>query len=427
MHILYLLIDPTQAADHRRGGYATHVREVVAALEAAGHTVEILDSRVASESAGAPAPVAGARPADGPAERGRATGRARRLAGLPPGVRAAGRDLIYLVHNRRGAELVNARLRRGGVDLVYERFHHLQWAGMTAARRHRVPAILEFNAGVGESAAFHGAGLTALARWIEARTLLAAGRVITVSGVLRREVMALGVPAERVTAMHNGVDTERFHPGIDGQRARAELGIGLEEVVIGFVGTFAPWHGVEFLISAALELVAAGEPGRFLVVGGRSDEVRFQSVREQVAAAGAEGRILLTGEVPFARVPSLMAAMDVATVPWATDYGSPMKLFEYMAMGRALVVPDLPVLREVFEDGVNALLVRRGDPRALAGAIRRLVEDPALRGRLGAAARRAAVDRHDWRHHARLIERLAEELGAGGRGVPVLERGESGR
>jgi glycosyltransferase involved in cell wall biosynthesis len=410
MHILYLLIDHTQAGDHRRGGYATHVREVVSALEDLGHTVEMLDSR--GEAAGGTGlPVAGARPAGSAAAPAvRASG--RRLDGLPPSVRAVGRDLFYLFHNRRGAELVNERLRRGGVDLVYERFHHLQWAGMAAARRHRLPAILEFNAGVGESSAFHGAGLTGLAHWIEARTLRGAGRVITVSGVLRRDVVALGVPAEHVVAMHNGVDTRRFHPGIDGAAARTELGIGPEEVVVGFVGTFAPWHGVEILVTAALDLVAAGEKGRFLIVGGRPDEPRFQAVKERVATAGAEERILLTGEVPFARVPALMAAMDVATVPWATDYGSPMKLFEYMAMGRAMVVPDLDVLREVFRDGENALLVTRGDPRALAAAIRRLLHQPELRLALGQAARRDAVEHHDWRHHATLIEKLAAELGA---------------
>jgi glycosyltransferase involved in cell wall biosynthesis len=335
---------------------------------------------------------------------------------LPAGVRAAGRDLYYFLHNRRGARLIHRRLERGGVDLVYERFHHLQWAGMAAARRHRVPAILEFNAGVGESRAFHGAGLTWLAERIEGRTLAAAGRVITVSGVLRTEVMARGVPAERVVAMHNGVDTERFHPAIDGRAARAELGIGADEVVVGFVGTFAPWHGVEILITAALEHVAQGEPGRFLIVGGRAEEPRFQAVKAQIAAAGAERQILMTGEVPFARVPGLIAAMDVATVPWATDYGSPMKLFEYMAMGKAMIVPDLPVLREVFTDGENALLVARGDERALGGAIRRLIRDRALRESLGRAARRDAVERHDWRHHARMIERLAGELGA--RGLP---------
>lgn len=411
MHILYLLIDPTQAADHRRGGYATHVREVVLALEAAGHTVEVLDSRGGGEASGRL--LAGARDVKSTGERPREPA-TRRLSGLPPGVRAAGRDLFYLLHNRRGARLVDERLRMGGVDLVYERFHHLQWSGMALARRHGIPAILEFNAGVGESSAFHGAGLTGLSHWIEARTLAAAGRVITVSGVLREQVIALGVPADRVVAMHNGVDTERFHPAIDGSGARTELGIGPGEVVIGFVGTFAPWHGVEILIDAALELLAAGEPGRFLVVGGRPDEPRFKAVKARVAAEGAEEHILLTGEVPFARVPALMAAMDVATVPWATDYGSPMKLFEYMAMGRAMVVPELGVLKEVFADGRNALLVPRGDVPAMASAIRRLVRDPELRQALGAAARRDAVERHDWRHHAALIAQLATDLGAGG-------------
>ncbi len=391
MNILYVLLDPTQAQGHRRGGYAAHVRGVVTALGAAGHHVEILDSR-----AGGGAEVAGA------------NGGTPLV--LPSGLRAAGRDLLYLLHNARAGRLVAARLARGDIDLVYERFHHLQWAGMAAVRRRRIPAIIEFNAGVNEAAAFHGAGLTPLARWIEERTLRAADRVIAVSGVLRREVIARGVPPARVVAMHNGVSTELFHPGIDGGAFRAKLGIAPEEIVVGFVGTFAPWHGVELLIEAALTLIPERPDVRFLVIGGGPDVPRFRVARARVEAAGGSSRILLVGQIPFADVPLAMAAMDIATIPWATDYGSPMKIFEYMAMGKALVAPDLEVLREVFRPGENALLVPRGDPLELARTIRRLAADAALRHALGAAARRDAVAHHDWRHHAQLIEELAAAI-----------------
>jgi glycosyltransferase involved in cell wall biosynthesis len=270
-----------------------------------------------------------------------------------------------------------------------------------------VPAILEFNAGINEAAAFHGAGLVWLARRIEDRTLKQADRVITVSGVLRREVIARGVAPERVVAVHNGVSTTHVHPGIDGGGFRQRHAIGAERVVVGFVGTFAPWHGVELLIEAALALVRTEPALTFLIVGGRASDERFRAARAQVEGAGAAARILLVGEIPFAEVPFAMAAMDIATIPWATDYGSPMKIFEYMAMGKALVAPDLEVLREVFRPGENALLVRRGDVEALAGAIRKLAGDPALRQALGLAARRDAVEHHDWRHHAALITELA--------------------
>jgi len=410
MNILYLLLDPTQAADHRHGGYATHVREVVEALESAGHRVELLDSRP---------PELGVRVAAG-RETGKATGRktgraTARGSSPAPGwapkwLRPVGRDLFYLLHNLRASRLLEARLARGRVDLVYERFHHLQGAGMRAARRHGLPSILEFNAGVNEAAAFHGVGLGGLARWVEARTLRNADRVITVSGVLRRQVLTLGLAAERVVAMHNGVNTERFHPGIDGAAARRRFGLGDRDVVVGFVGSFAPWHGVELLIDAALNLLPEVPELRFLIVGGRPEEPRFTAARRRVEEAGSGGRIVFAGEVPFAAVPEAMAAMDIATIPWATDYGSPMKVAEYMAMGRALIAPDLEVLREVLADGRNALLVRRGDASELGRAIRRLAEDPALRRSLGAAARQDAVERHDWRHHARTIEELAESI-----------------
>jgi glycosyltransferase involved in cell wall biosynthesis len=403
MNILFLLLDPTRASGHRRGGYATHVREVVGALEAAGHRVEVLDSRSPEPGVGRPAAAGSGVRKSKPVREARD----RHSPGLFGTLRHTGRDLLYLVHSLRCRRLVEKRLAEGGIELVYERFHHMQWAGIQAARRHRVPAILEFNAGVGEAIAFHGLGLARLAAWIEARTLRAADRVITVSGILRRQVIALGVPPERVVAMHNGVDSERFHPGIDGQPVRTRLGIGADEVVVGFVGTFAAWHGVDLLIEAALSLATSSPRLRFLIVGGRPGEPRFDAARRQVAEAGLDERILMIGQVPFSEVPTYLAAMDIGTIPWATDYGSPMKIFEYMAMGRALIAPDLEVLREVLVDGDNALLVPRDDVRAFALAIQRLESDPALRRSLGQAARRDAVDRHDWRHHAKLIEELA--------------------
>ncbi len=146
--------------------------------------------------------------------------------------------------------------------------------------------------------------------------------------------------------------------------------------------------------------------------------IRVEQVRE----------VAFAGEVPYGEVPGHVAAMDIATIPWATDYGSPMKIFEYMAMGKALVAPDLEVLREVLADGRNAVLVERGDPAALARAIERLAADPGLRQALGRAARRDAVERHDWRHHARLIEELAESCrearaACGGAAPLALPRG----
>ncbi len=410
MNILYLLLDPTQAQGHRRGGYATHVREVISALEDAGHSVEVLDSRAGE---GTPHPAGSGVTRRMPSTRHAA-------AGMPPRLRAMGRDLVYLLHNLRAGRLVRERLARGGVDLVYERFHHLQWAGVAQARRHGVPVILEFNAGVNEAAAFHGAGLVGLARRIEDSTLSAADRVITVSGVLRREVLTRGVVPERVVAMHNGVSTERFHPGIDGSAFRQQHDLRPDDIVVGFVGTFAPWHGVELLIEAALKLVAEQPRLRFLIIGGRPGEPRFNAARHRVHEAGARSRILLVGEIPFAQVPEAMGAMDIATIPWATDYGSPMKIFEYMAMGKALVAPDLEVLREVFRPDVNALLVPPGDVGALAAAIGRLAVDGGLRQALGAQARRDAVEHHDWGHHADLITRLATAIlaeRAGGRGA----------
>ena len=218
------------------------------------------------------------------------------------------------------------------------------------------------------------------------------------------------------------MDPTRYAPDVDGSDVRRRYGLE-NAVVVGFIGTFGPWHGAEKLVEAAARLLTdpSLDPGvrqrlRFLLIG---DGVRMPEIRTLVTRLGIEDAVHLTGLVPQDEGPAHLAACDILAAPHVGNpddtpfFGSPTKIFEYMAMGRAIVASDLGQIGEVLEDGTTALLVPPGDVVALARAIIQLAGDEPLRRRLGAAARERAVAQYTWDAHTRrTIAALVAATGA---------------
>jgi glycosyltransferase involved in cell wall biosynthesis len=146
------------------------------------------------------------------------------------------------------------------------------------------------------------------------------------------------------------------------------------------------------------------------------DGSRLPAVRSIVEKAALGDRVILTGLVPQSEGPAHMAACDILVAPHVANadgsafFGSPTKLFEYLAMGKAVIASALDQLGEVVVDGSNGVLVAPGDEAALARAIVNLVQGPELRARLGRQARRDAVEHYTWRRHVDAITARLEEL-----------------
>ena len=326
------------------------------------------------------------------------------------------RELPAIVMNRSVMRTAADVLGDRRIGFVYQRYTLHGYAAVVLARAHRVPLVTEYNGSEVWVARHWGQPLTheTLAIRIEQLNLRAADLVSVVSAPLAREVEALGVDPARVLVNPNGVDIERYHPNVDGAAVRTRLGLG-DATVIGFIGTFGPWHGAEVLAEAAV-LMFQSHPDwrttvRVLFIG---DGVGLPRVKTIVEEGGITDCCVFTGLVAQERGAEYLAACDILASPHVPNadgsafFGSPTKLFEYMAMGRGIVASDLDQIGEVLDDGRTALLVRPGDPHALAAAVSRLVTDATLRASLGAAARRAAVERHTWRAHvARTVDALA--------------------
>jgi glycosyltransferase involved in cell wall biosynthesis len=383
----------TQAED----GQAVHIRALIAAFRALGHEVlEVSLVERAEQKAAAGAPKKNS-------SRYGWIARAPRFA----------RELAEYGYGR----LARGRLARAGrrfdPRFLYERYAFGNTAGVDAARRLGKPLVLEVNSPmVLEIEKTRGLSFPRLARRIEGRVFRSATLVCAVSGVLRDMLVGMGVERERILLTPNGVDLERYvYDAGARQRARAALGLPAEradELVLGFVGFFRPWHRLDLVLAAmtAPELARA----RLVLVG----EGPAHAELERVAASGGlAGRLHFAGPRPHADIPALLPAFDVALVPAINPYASPLKLFEYMAAGLAVIAPDQPNLREVLKDGTDALLVRSGDLASLRTALVRLASDASLRARLGTAAH-AKVVAYDltWQANARRVIAAVEGLAA---------------
>ncbi len=319
-------------------------------------------------------------------------------------VSLGGTRAIFDINNNLNFTLALLPLiERKPPDFIYQRYARFSWAGVVTALQTRRPLFLEYNGSeVWVGRHWDRVGKLDLLERYEQLNLQAATRIFVVSDVERRNLESRGVRASKIVINPNGVDTKRFRPGVGGDDKRRSFGFEPSDVVVGFVGTFGPWHGV-LELAEAIRAVPCDLPVKFLFVGTGSLHEAVQQKLEH------DPRVVFTGPVNHDKVPALLDACDVLVsphVPLADGsefFGSPTKLFEYMAMCKGIVASRLGQIGEVLQHEETAILVEPGDVRALAAAIQRLVNDEELRTRLGGNARKAVENKHTWKHNAQRV------------------------
>lgn len=292
-------------------------------------------------------------------------------------------------------------------DLLYERYNLYMLAGVLLCRRFHLPFLLEVNSPLLEERLKHdGLSLLRLARWAEGTVWRAADAVLPVTQVLADYVTACGVPVDKVLVLHNGINKSHFLAAPAQEAAKLKLGLN-EHTVLGFTGFVRDWHGVDKVIRW---MASGGESinAHLLVVGDGPARKALELLSLQL---GVAGRVTFTGIVPREQVPDYVAAFDIALQPAVVAYASPLKLFEYLALGKAIVAPDSANLREVLVNERNSLLFAVDQSGAMEAALSRLCGDAALRRRLGAGAL-ATIDEQQltWLDNARKITSLGRDI-----------------
>jgi glycosyltransferase involved in cell wall biosynthesis len=296
-------------------------------------------------------------------------------------------------------------------DLCHEHNGLFCVGAALACRRLGIPYVLTFSADPLFERALGGKPLRGLHKWVaaeEARlTYRLARRIICVSEPAKNHLIETWqVDPEKVVVMPNGVDVELFRPDHDPRPICAELGLD-GEPVITFVGGFQHWHGIDRLIESFANVLLEIPQAKLLLVG---DGRARQAVEYKIDELGVRRAVIVTGMVPQVRVPEMLAAADIAVLPYPQLprplWFSPLKLYEYMAAGKAIVASRDGQIAQVIRHGHTGLLVDPGDVDGLAQAMIELLRDPTARERLGQNARQQAVERHSWAEYIKRLEQI---------------------
>lgn len=309
--------------------------------------------------------------------------------------------------------------RAAPIDLIHA--HSPVLCGLPAhvvARRLGVPSVYEIRAFWEDAAEHRGQGRRTSARYtmtraLETRLARSADALVVICEGLRRDLIARGLPEDRIFVVPNGVDTTRFAPRPRDEELAARHGLQ-GKLVIGYLGTLFRFEGVKLLLEALRKLVTTRDDVRGLIIGSGEAEDELRAQHERL---GLGDRVLITGKVPAVEAARYYTLLDTLVYPRErhriTDLVTPLKPLEAMSMGKLVVASDVGGLRELVRDGDTGLLFRAGDAGDLQRALVRAAGDAALRRRAGERARAHVIEHRDWRRvAARYLEVYEAARGA---------------
>jgi glycosyltransferase involved in cell wall biosynthesis len=378
-----------------RSSQAMHIRSMVEALKADGHDVTIL-----SPPGVDPLKSAGLMPFLRKADR--AVGLQRIWKYISCDCPQFAFELFEILYNLFLPFRLLPILWREPDAVLYERHANFMFMGVLLGKWSKRPVVVEVNELAGFKRA-RGLIMERLARTIDAWVFSRADHILCVSSVLADETQHRGALSDRVHVLPNAIDPSRFRSPGPAPSLRARLGLQ-GSIVIGHVGLFYRCDRLDVLIEV-VKRIRGGHPNiKVLLVG---DGPEMESLKQTARRLGMEKVVIFSGPVDRDDVPSYIDAMDICVLPDSNAFGSPIALFEFMAMGKPCLVPDLGPMRDVMEDSVTGIMFPHGDYATLESALLRLVEDPAFRLQIGARARDAVFKRHTWVANARFVVQLA--------------------
>lgn len=378
------------------GAEGVHISGIATALEELGHRV-VFSSPTGID----PRQSAGANPFGSGRKRGLLTRLAAKAPGFVFELMEIGYNFVAWLRNR-------ALLEREKCDVIYERHAFFLCSTALLAASRGVPMIVEVNELAGDERVRSKPWLGFLARWADRITFRRARLIVVVSPHLKRRIEALGIDSAKILVLPNAVSRESLDAPRDPLAVRQRHGIE-HAVVVGFVGWFVPWHRLDRLIAEFARLAPQHPNARLMLVG---DGHLNEALAAQAASLGIEDRVIFTGAIPHREVGDYLAAMDIAVVPHSNEYRSPIKLFESMAAGGAVLAPRTEPIEMVIRDCSNGLLFSPEDATHLREQLSRLLADAELRKKLGTTARADVLQHHTWRQNAEAMLAAVREFAA---------------
>lgn len=297
-------------------------------------------------------------------------------------------------------------------EVILERYNFLNVSLVLAAKIKKIPLVLEVNSPMAyENKKFsnHAVRLPFFPKYLEKINLQLADKVYVVSSELNEYYKNWGIESDKICVVPNGADERRIHPNLDRKKIVEKYNLG-NKIVIGFVGSFHYWHGVDNLLKFIKTILSKHENVSFLLVGtGPLKESLEKELEEEMAA----GRVVFPGYVEHKDIPSYLVAMDIVLAPYPRlefFYYSPLKLFEYMAAGKAVIASKVGQISEVVTENDNGILVEPGNFDQMLEKALELIRDEEMRIRLGANARKTIEEKYTWTKTAEAISQLLYEV-----------------
>ena len=290
-------------------------------------------------------------------------------------------------------------------NMIYERYAFFLWAGALYCSMRNIPFFLEVNEISGLKRA-REQKLVTLTNWIEKWIFNKADTLFVVSSKLKEEIVQRGIEPDKIIVTPNAVLLSDFDLKAEQNTVRNKYNL-TEKLIIGFVGWFDHWDRLDKLIDIFADLAKEENRLHLLLVG---DGPIRKDLEDKIEHYQIRDKVTLTGGIPRNEVKKYIEAMDICLIPHTNVFGSPIILFEYMAMKKAILAPDLPPILDVIEDGVNGIIFKTGKSDSLTSAIRSLLVDSKRRITLGQTAYNILRENFTWQANARRILTCYENL-----------------
>lgn len=277
-------------------------------------------------------------------------------------------------------------------------------ASVLIAAIKRIPICYEMNGPVSETPLFASGFSRKCGECFERIVLLSVNHIFVVSTSIVSYLTTFGIQKNAITVIPNGVNIEQFSPIVDRIAIRSKYNLN-DSLVIGFSGNFSRWHGLDFLNATINTITDHHKKRKLFLIGNPKSNYQVPSQLQQQA--------IMTGYVPHGQMPQYLAAVDIYVIPYPLHelfYFSPLKLYEAMAMGLAIIASAQGQITEVLHHDHNGVLYEPDNCDSFIAAINRLSDNNALRKKLGTEARKTVEHHYTWAHNAEKIHTVLKKM-----------------
>lgn len=313
-------------------------------------------------------------------------------------------------------------------DFIYHRYTGYTFFITALAKKLGIPLILEFNSFDSWKLKYWEKSnnifkkffqkfiLFKIVKKIENYNLNNSNLIVTVSDTLMKDLLRVGFRKSKILVITNGFDQQKFNPELitndQNKSLKKRLRIGDGKIIVGFSGTFGPWHGIPQLIEAISRITNdyCFKPIHFLIIGNGG-----QLLKEMKRRLSNSKKITFTGTVPYSQIQYYLNICDILVAPHCVPadgkefFGSPTKIFEYMAMGKGIVASNLGQIGKVLKNNRTAIMVEPGNIGELVDGILKLVSDKKMCLKLGMNALKEVREKYTWDRNIRKLLTFMDE------------------